>query len=157
MRVISNDKNENVKITEGTDNYISNVMLIVEFFINCGFLPTLLMQQEENKKSHGFINTLTLQNNETIVESEEFKEAYQSLGQIDFFWQYLVRYQSRLSTVQYVQFGTEQNFHDKTKGLIWLIVSLNNQETNNDLQEAFKCMFEDEKYMKLYEEVRIAC
>lgn len=43
MRVVSNDKNENVKITEGTDNYISNVMLIVEFFINCGFLPTLLL------------------------------------------------------------------------------------------------------------------
>ena len=34
---------------------------------------------------------------------------------------------------------------------MWLIVSLNNQNTNNDLQEAFKCMFEDEKYMKLYD------
>ena len=42
MRTVSNDKNENVKITEGPEDYISNVMLIVEFFLNCGFIPTLL-------------------------------------------------------------------------------------------------------------------
>ena len=44
MRQVSKDPNENIKIIESVEVYIPNVMLIVESFLNYGFLPTLLSE-----------------------------------------------------------------------------------------------------------------
>ena len=61
--------------------------------------------------------------------------------------------------MQFVKFGIEnqqkvEGAKEETKGLIWLLVALNYQDINDDIQEAFKCMFRDKRYMKLYDPAR---
>ena len=84
---------------------------------------------------------------------DAYLEAQRSLGYVANFWQYLARKLARLDTVTYVNFHYNSDLDDKKKGLIWVIVALNDLEQGGtDFSEALSAILEDNMMLHLYDE-----
>ena len=99
MRTVSKD--QSLHISEDVDSYIPNLLLIVDSFLNYGFLPTQVQEQQERRKSSGLFDSImdSLSQVEVIEDDRDFVQAWESLGKITRFWQYLAQYCAHLSTV----------------------------------------------------------